>query len=124
MNTPRWFWFFVVPLSSLALLGVLQVGSAFSAGDPDPPWARTGYVTGIVGLFVGSVLLLLRRKWSIAFFIASAIGFLTHRFWVFALSDIVHSLAPYAPVTLFLSVVFNVTAILVAMKGKRAGWIT
>lgn len=124
MKTPSWFLFFAVPFLVLGFLGMLQVHSLFSTELPEPDWAKFAHVTGIVGNFIGGIFLCFRKKIAIWFLVVSVIGFLTHRMWLFLLSDIVESLAPYAYVTLFLSSILGVIAIVILIKGRKSGWVS
>jgi len=53
----------------------------------------------------------------------SILGFLTHRFWLFFMSDLIDSLPSFAPFTLFLSVVLNLIAIYILKKGIKEKWV-
>ena len=124
MKTPFWFWFFAVPFMVLGVLGMLQVTSILSPELPEPAWAKVAYILGIVGFFIGGILLCLRRRSAILFLAISAIGFLGHRLWLFLLSDIVGTLAPFAPVTLFLAMALDLAAIWILTRGAKSEWVS
>jgi hypothetical protein len=123
-KTPKWFWFFAIPFILLAISGLMQINSIFGDEMPEPIWAKTGYIIGIIGIFIGGVFLYFRKKWTILFLTISIIGFLTHRFWLFFISDIIDSLPSFAPVTLFLSIILNLIAIYILKRGIKGKWIT
>ena len=85
----------------------------------EPLWAKLSYSIGILGVFFGGLLLILRRKSAAIFYVVSILGLLAHRVWVFTVSD----RASEAPLTLFLPVVINVLALLVALHGTKRRWI-
>ena len=123
-RTPIWFWVFTIPFTLLAVFGIIQINSIFGEEMPDPIWAKIGYVIGIIGNFIGAALLCLRNKLSILFLVISIIGFLTHRFWLFFMSDIIETLPSIAKFTLFGAVFFNLIAIYILKKGVKRKWIT
>ena len=120
---PIWFWVFTIPMLILGIMGVLQVDSVWGEEMTEPFWAQASYTTGIIGIFLGSVFLLLRKKTALYFYVFSALGFMAHRFWLFALSGTSDSLAPYAPVTLFISIGLVLIGIWVVRNGSQKGWI-
>ena len=122
-KTPKWFWLFAIPFTLLAVSGLMQINSIFGDEMPEPIWAKMGYIIGIIGIFIGSIFLCLRKKWAILILNISILGFLTHRFWLFFMSDIVDSLPSFAPFTLFLSVVLNLIAIYILKKGIKGKWV-
>jgi len=122
-KTPVWFWIFTIPFTLLAVSGLMQISSIFGDEMPEPIWAKVGYIIGIIGMFIGSILLCLRKKMTVLILTISIIGFLTHRFWLFFMSDIVDSLPSFAPITLFLSVILNLIAIYILKKGIKGKWV-
>ncbi len=122
-NPPVWFWVFALPMLILGVMGILQVNSVWGEEMTEPLWAQIGYTLGIFGIFLGSLFLVLQKRVATQLYAVSAAGFLIHRFWLFALSGTVDTLATYAPITLFISVMLDLLGIWVARKGSRAGWI-
>jgi len=122
-KAPIWYWIFLIPVTQLAVLGLFQIHSTLTEEIPEPGWAIIGYVIGILGIFIGVVLMILRKKKAIILLMISILGFLSHRFWLFGLSNITDSLEPIAPITLFLPIVISLIAILIARKGEKENWI-
>jgi len=120
---PIWFWVFTIPMLILGIMGVLQVDSVWGEEMTEPFWAQASYTTGIIGIFLGSVFLLLRKKTALYFYVFSALGFMAHRFWLFALSGTLDTLAPYAPATLLISILLALIGIWVVRHGIQKGWI-
>lgn len=120
---PIWYWIISIPLALFALLGLTQIYPTLTEEIPEPFWAKIGYVIGILGFFIGAIFLILRKKKANLFFIVSIIGFLSHRIWIFGLSDITDTLEPIAPITLFLPIVISLMAMLIVRKGEKDNWI-
>jgi len=122
-KTPIWFWIFSIAFGLLAIAGVAQILPVFTDDVPDPLWAKTGYVIGILANFTGAIFLMLRKKQTVSVLVISILGFLTHRIWLFGFSDIIDTLPAFAPITLFLSIILCLIAILIVNKGKKHYWI-
>jgi hypothetical protein len=52
-----------------------------------PPWAVAGWAFGVWGAFVGSIALLLRKKWAFHAFAVSIAGLFVSTIYSFGLSD-------------------------------------
>lgn len=61
-KTPIWFWIITVPFTLLAISGLMQINSIFGNEMTEPIWAKLGYIIGIIGMFIGSIFLCLRKK--------------------------------------------------------------
>lgn len=122
-KTPIWFWIFAGLVSILGILGVLQVDSVWAEDMTEPLWAQLGYTIGIIGVFFGGLFMLLRKRIGMLILIISILGFITHRFWLFALSDVVDELPQITYFTLFIAVIINLLAIWAMKKGAKSGWI-
>lgn len=85
----------------------------------EPFWAKLSYSAGIIGILVGSILLVLRKKAAAYFYMVSLVGFIIHRIWVFGFSD----RADEAPWTLFLPMLIIISAIWIARLGSIKRWI-
>lgn len=121
-NSPPW-WFWIVAAFYMLLSGAGVIQLPWAPRDPEPWWAEIAYAAGIIGIFLGSVGMLFRRRWARIFFGVSIVGFLVHRGWLFLLSEIAGELSPFAPVMLFISVLLNLLAIWLVHVGFRQGWI-
>ena len=119
-KTPIWFWFISIPLLILGIMGILQINSIWASEITEPLWAKLCYSGGIIGILIGSIFLVFRKKSASFFFIASLIGFLIHRAWVFGFSE----RAEEAPWTLFLPVIIILISILIVKLGSKKKWIT
>ena len=64
-KTLIWFWIFDIPFTLLAVSGPTQLNSMFSDELPEPVWAEMGYIIGIIGIFIGSIFLCLRKNWRL-----------------------------------------------------------
>ena len=118
-KTPIWFWFISIPLLILSIMGILQINSVWGPEMTEPFYAKICYSGGIIGVLIGSILMVIRKKLALLFFIISLVGFLIHRFWVFALSD----RADEAPWTLFLPILIVLLSILIVSLGSKKGLI-
>jgi len=138
LATPWWYWVIGILLIVLGIQGVTQWLPYYTGGladleqqDPElwrlwtsaPIWAEAGYGAGILGMFLGSVGFVLRRRRSVWFFAVGATGLLLHRFWLFGLSGLTSLLPSYAPVSLFLAVLFDLCAISILLVSARRGWV-
>lgn len=119
IKTPIWYWFISIPLLILGIMGILQINSVWSTEMTEPLWAKLSYSLGISGMFLGSVFLIFRKKLATILFLASILGFILHRTWVFGFSE----LSSEAPLTLFLPILINLIAVLLAYYGVKKGWI-
>ena len=119
-KTPIWFWFISVPLLILGIMGILQINSVWGPEMTEPLWAKLCYSGGIIGILIGSLLLVFRKISALYFFIFSLAGFLIHRAWIFGFSE----RAEEAPWTLFLPILIIIISILLVRLGTKKGWIT
>ena len=120
---PFWYWILSLPMVTLGIMGILQVDSVWGEEMLEPLWTQVGYTIGIIGLFLGSLFLLLRKKIAYHFYVISACGFITHRFWLYFLSGTLDTLASYAPFTLLISILLDFLGVWVTKQGLKQKWI-
>lgn len=66
--------------------------------DATPVWVTAVWAIGVWGALLGSVLLLLRRKWALHAFITSCAAFISSLVYTYALSNDAETLPAEAPI--------------------------
>lgn len=133
--TPWWFWVFAGLMVLINILGVVQLVEPYLLSEAEkeelispmgleimraePFWATVGYSLGVIGNFLGSIMMLFHRtrRLSRIFFVISILGLLTQRAWFFFLSGLTH-LVPM-PVMLLNPVVVALIAIWMISRALR-----
>ena len=98
-KTPIYFWIVSIPILLFGLLGAVQMVADFSY-NPDPIWVKALYVIGIIGLFIGSILLMLRRKVALYFFLSFIVLMTSHRIYMLTYTERASEapLIPFIPI--------------------------
>lgn len=137
MPLPKWY----TPVTVVALLwnlmgcaaylmDVMLTPEAIAAMSSDqqalyaarPSWGVAAYAIAVWGGALGSVGLLLRKRWARGALLASLLGLLVQDGALFGLSSVTIPTAVYALQGLVLLVA--IVLVLLAGKATRAGWLT
>ncbi len=137
-KAPKWFLLVAVLALLWNLLGcaafvqqALMSPAAMAALPPaeqallrsQPMWATIAYAVAVFGGAVGSLALLLRRRFALILLTASLIGVLVQMFHVFILSRAVEVYGAAALTLPAIVIVIAFALVWVARKGVRRGWL-
>jgi len=98
IHPPWWFWSIGVVLLLWGLMGIWFYWIEVTMSDATyveiygkelldvrhrvPAWSISGYAIGVWGGLLGTICLLLRRRWALPFYIASLIGAILGWVWM------------------------------------------
>lgn len=131
---PAWYWI----VAGLALLWNLIGVAAYLAeaydlarqsdvhrqlADSRPAWATAAYALAVFGGALGSLGLLLRRRWARGVLVVALAALLAQQGWAFLLSDAVALLGRQAMLFPLLVVLVALGLVLLARAGVRKGWL-
>jgi hypothetical protein len=138
-NTPAiWFWI----ISAIALLWNLMGVMAYIAQvtmstetlqalpeneralyESAPAWATAAFAIAVWGGTLGSILLLMRRKWATAVLIVSFIGIVVQMIHSFFISNSFEVYGPGGLVMPVMILVFGAGLIWLSRKATANGWL-
>ena len=138
MNTPTWFkvvaalvllwnllgcvaFFFDLRLSPEDLAALPEAQQALYAARP--AWAVAATAIAVFGGALGSVGLLLRRKWAIPVLVLSLLGIIVQDFGLFVLADGASLAGPVAVVLQAVVLVVGIGLVLLSRRGIARGWL-
>ena len=138
MNTPTWFkvvaalallwnllgcvaFFFDLRLSPEDLAALPEAQQALYAARPT--WAVAATAIAVFGGALGSVALLLRRKWAFPVLVLSLLGILVQDFGLFVLADGASLAGPAAVVLQAVVLVVGIGLVLLSRRGIARGWL-
>ena len=138
MNTPTWFkvvaalallwnllgcvaFFFDLRLSPEDLAALPEAQQALYAARPT--WAVAATAIAVFGGALGSVALLLRRKWAFPVLVLSLLGILVQDFGLFVLADGASLAGPVAVVLQAVVLVVGIGLVLLSRRGIARGWL-
>ena len=137
MNTPTWFKIVAVVALLWNLLGCfaffsdLRLSPADLAKLPEaqqalyaarPGWAVAATAVAVFGGVLGSIGLLLRKKWALPVFVLSLLGILVQDFGLFVLAKGASLAGPVAGVMQGI-VLAVIGLVLLSRKGIARGWL-
>ena len=138
MSTPTWFKVVAVLALLWNLLGCLAFFSDLRISPEDlaklpeaqqalyaarPGWAVAATALAVFGGALGSIGLLLRKKWAFPVFVLSLIGILVQDFGLFVLADGASLAGPVAVVMQAVVLAVGIALILLSRKGIARGWL-
>lgn len=138
MNTPTWFKVVAVVallwnlLGCLAFFADLRLSAEDIAQLPDaqqalyaarPGWAVVATGIAVIGGVLGSIGLLMRRKWAFPVFVLSLLGILAQDFGLFVLVDGASLAGPVAVVMQGVVLAVGIGLVLLSRKGIARGWL-
>jgi hypothetical protein len=138
MNTPTWFkvvaalallwnllgcvaFFMDLRLSPEDLAALPEAQQALYAARP--AWAVAATAIAVFGGALGSVGLLLRRKWAFPVLVLSLLGILVQDFGLFVLADGASLAGPAAVVLQAVVLVVGIGLVLLSRRGIARGWL-
>jgi hypothetical protein len=138
MNTPAWFkvvaalallwnllgcvaFFMDLRLSPEDLAALPEAQQALYAARPG--WAVAATAVAVFGGALGSVGLLLRRKWAFPVLVLSLLGILVQDFGLFVLADGASLAGPAAVVLQAVVLVVGIGLVLLSRRGIARGWL-
>lgn len=138
MNTPTWFkvvaalallwnllgcvaFFMDLRLSPEDLAALPEAQQALYAARPT--WAVAATAIAVFGGALGSVGLLLRRKWAFPVLALSLLGILVQDFGLFVLADGASLAGPVAVVLQAVVLVVGIGLVLLSRRGIARGWL-
>ena len=138
MNTPVWFkvvaalallwnllgcvaFFMDLRLSPEDLAALPEAQQALYAARP--AWAVAATAIAVFGGALGSVGLLLRRKWAFPVLVLSLLGILVQDFGLFVLADGASLAGPVAVVLQAVVLVVGIGLVLLSRRGIARGWL-
>ena len=135
---PVWFWI----ITSIALLWYLMDTSAFFMrvlmtdeaiqAIPEtqrhlyqniPLWVNIVFASEVFGGTLGSIGLLLRKKWALPFFVVSIVGVLGQTSNIWFLTDAVSAMGTPAVVMPLVAILIGTGMIVLAKSAKFKGWL-
>ena len=138
MNTPTWFKVVAVLALLWNLLGCFAYFSDLRLSPEDlaklpeaqqalyaarPGWAVAATAAAVFGGALGSIGLLLRKKWAFPVFVLSLIGILVQDFGLFVLADGASLAGTVAVVMQAVVLAVGIALILLSRKGIARGWL-
>ena len=138
MNTPTWFkvaaalallwnligcfaFFSDLRLSPEDLAKLPEAQQALYAARPG--WAVAATTIAVFGGALGSIGLLMRKKWAFPVFILSLLGILVQDFGLFVLADGASLAGPVAVVMQAVVLAIGIGLVLLSRKGIARGWL-
>jgi len=88
-----------------------------------PAWAVAATGTAVIGGVLGSLGLLLRRKWALPVLVLSLLGILVQDFGLFVLADGATLAGPVAVVMQAFVLVIGVALVWLARRATVRGWL-
>lgn len=135
---PVWFWV----VSVIALLWNLMGVSAYLADaytsieqleqmsqeirelyEGRPAWATAGFAIAVFAGAIGSISLLLRKKWARPLLILSVLGSIVLNIHTFFLSNALEVMGANIVIMPIVVIVFGIYLIFFAKKGIQKGWL-
>ena len=89
-----------------------------------PVWVNVAFAVAVIGGLLGSLALILRRRWAVGLFALSLVGVVIQRIHMFFMSDFIEVVAlqrMVLPILVFFVAVF---LLLYSMRVRRKGWLT
>lgn len=138
VKPPVWFWVVAVIALLWNLMGVLAyLGEAFATPEmmeamPEdqramienrPAWATAAFAIAVWGGLLGSLLLVLRKGLAYMILIVSLLGVVVQMIYNLFIAESTISYGPGQVVMAIMIPVFGIVLILIAKKGKSAGWL-
>ncbi len=136
---PVWFWV----VSVIALLWNLMGVSAYLADaytsveqleqmsqeirelyEGRPAWATAGFAIAVFAGAIGSIALLLRKKWARPLLILSVLGSIVLNIHTFFLSNALEVMGANIVIMPIVVIVFGIYLIFFAKKGIQKGWLS
>lgn len=137
--TPKWY----MPVAILALLWNLMGCAAYLSdvtmtaeavaklpADQQalyaarPAWAVAAFAIAVWGGALGSLGLVLKKRWAAPLLLASVIGLLVQDFALFVLSPAAGKMAPTAYVLQGLVLVIGLALVRLSRLGRARGWLS
>ena len=138
MNTPTWFKVVAVLALLWNLLGCFEYFSDLRLSPEDlaklpeaqqalyaarPGWAVAATAAAVFGGALGSIGLLLRKKWAFPVFVLSLIGILVQDFGLFVLADGASLAGTVAVVMQAIVLTIGIGLVLLSRNGIARGWL-
>lgn len=91
--------------------------------DSTPAWVTGAFAVATVAAVLGTLALVMRRRWATTFLFISLAAVLAQQLWVLFVSDAVHVHGMVAWIVPF--VIFNIALLLLLLAnfGARRGWL-
>lgn len=138
MNTPTWFKVVAILALLWNLLGCVAFFSDLRLSPEDlarlpeaqqalyaarPAWAVAATAVAVLGGVLGSIGLLLRRKWALPVFVLSLLGILVQDFGLFVLAKGASLAGPVAVVMQGIVLAVGIGLVLLSRKGIARRWL-
>lgn len=138
VRPPLWYWLVALLALAWSFAGIFayvsQVGmdaaalARLPAAQRDiwgmtPPWVLGAYAVAVGGNLIGSLGLILRRRWSRPFFVLGLIGTVLQFGWTFTATPIWRTVGPSATIFPVLILLIGLLLIGVSGKARRRGWL-
>lgn len=139
MNTPAWFKFVAVLALLWNLLGCIALFSDLRLSPEDlaklpeaqqalyaarPGWAVAATAMAVFGGALGSMGLLLRKKWALPVFVLSLLGIIVQDMGLFVLADGLSLAGPVVVVLQSVVLAVGIGLVLLSRKGIARGWLS
>ena len=137
-SLPKWFWSVGGVILLWNLLGLMayimqmtmsEAAMAELPADQQelykniPMWVTICFTLAVAGGVIGSIGLLMRKKWAMPAFVASLIGILGQNGYMFFLSDTASVMGPGAMVLPVMVVVIAIALVPYSMTCIKKGWL-
>ena len=138
MNTPTWFKVVAVLALLWNLLGCLAYFSDLRLSPEDlaklpeaqqalyaarPGWAVAATAAAVFGGALGSIGLLMRKRWALPVFVLSLLGILVQDFGLFVLADGASLAGTVAVVMQAIVLTIGIGLVLLSRNGIARGWL-
>jgi hypothetical protein len=139
MKTPTWFKVVAVAALLWNLLGCIAFFSDLRLSPEDlaklpeaqqalyaarPGWAVAATAVAVFGGVLGSIGLLLGKKWALPVFVLSLLGILVQDFGLFVLAKGASLAGPVAVVMQGIVLAIGIGLVLLSRKGIARGWLS
>lgn len=88
-----------------------------------PAWATAAFAIAVFGGLLGSIALILKKKWAISIFLISLFGIIVQMVYNFFLSDNMEVYGPGGYIMPIMVIIIGIFLYMYSKKAKSNGWI-
>jgi hypothetical protein len=135
---PIWYWIIAIIALIWNAMGVMQyLGQAYNTESfkaqytseqleimaNTPAWATAAFAIAVFGGLLGSVALLLRKKWAYSLFLISLLGIIVQMIHNLFIVKSIEIYGPAAAIMSGMIIVFGILLLWLSKKSIAKGWI-
>ena len=91
--------------------------------DNQPAWYTAAFALAVFGGLLGSLSLLMRKKWAIPLFLISLLGIIAQMVYNFFLSNNMDSYGPGGYIMPIMVIIIGIFLYMYSKKAKTNGWL-